>query len=663
MKRLTILALTVFYMFSYAISFGYSDIKNYSDFTGTGSEKVDIVNEYVEDIIESDLELALQLSQENLRYSVDAKYVKGEIDTLNAIGYIKIKTGDIRNSVNYFKMALEKSLSEDYTTGYGYALNGYGMAWIELGEYSEALSKFNNAEIIFKETDNLKGLARIKSNTGSVYEEMALYDKALLSYQEALNLFESLKMDKETSVALNNIGYLNFNMGNLDISYQYYVTALGLSDKNKLNLQSSNILNNIGQYYMYTENYDNAYETYHEAFNLIENMNIPYEKSILYMNIGDYFETTGDYEKAMDFYTKANELLNDNDLTEYSINVLSLLGSLSSKKEQYFEAIEYHLDALDISKDFQNYDGLLTSLKNLAFDYKNLGDLENSNYYLMLYTQTKDKVIEKNTTESFANYEILYQSEKKSDQLIEKSIELRVNEEKRTRLIIIASIVSALSLLCIILLFVVIKERSKSEKLLLNVLPKRIADKLKKYGKAEPETFDDVTIYFSDVVSFTTISENYEPDELISILNEIFTEYDNIMEKYGCIRVKTIGDAYLAVCGINGEADHAKRMIDASKEIVSYMYEYSKDLDHKWEIRVGINSGKIVGGIVGIKKYIYDIFGDTINMASRMESNSLPGRINISSFTYDHVKDFYEFEKRDLINIKGKGEHQMYFVK
>ncbi|PLX02065.1 MAG: hypothetical protein C0594_12305 [Marinilabiliales bacterium] len=207
------------------------------------------------------------------------------------------------------------------------------------------------------------------------------------------------------------------------------------------------------------------------------------------------------------------------------------------------------------------------------------------------------------------------------------------------------------------------EEKEKSEKLLLNVLPEVVANDLKKKGKTLPEVFENVTVYFSDVVGFTKMSTSLNPQELIDELNDIFTEFDNIIERNECERIKTIGDAYLMVCGMpKNNPNHAENVVKSSLEIIKYLKQRNIDSKIKWEIRIGIHTGKVVGGVVGIKKYIYDVFGDTINTASRMESNSEPMKINVSEITYNLIKDKFIFKERELIEVKGKGTMKMFFV-
>lgn len=205
-------------------------------------------------------------------------------------------------------------------------------------------------------------------------------------------------------------------------------------------------------------------------------------------------------------------------------------------------------------------------------------------------------------------------------------------------------------------------EKVKSENLLLNILPVKVAAELKHNGKTEPELFENVSVFFSDIVGFTHQSSKISPHVLIAELSKMFSVFDNIMEKNNCERIKTIGDAYLAVCGMHTpNKEHAKNIVNSALEIREYISSLENS-SMEWEIRIGIHSGNVVGGVVGIKKYIYDVFGDTINTASRMESHSIPMHINISETTHNLIKSEYDFIEREPVEVKGKGFMKMFFV-
>jgi adenylate cyclase len=205
-------------------------------------------------------------------------------------------------------------------------------------------------------------------------------------------------------------------------------------------------------------------------------------------------------------------------------------------------------------------------------------------------------------------------------------------------------------------------EKKKSDDLLLNILPAEVAEELKQTGTTKAQHFDHVSVLFTDFVNFTQISEELTPDELVQALHQCFQAFDEIMERNGLEKIKTIGDAYLAVSGMPvANERHACSAIKAGLEIVEFIQGKSFGR-HRFDVRVGINSGPLVAGIVGVKKFAYDIWGDTVNMASRMESNSESGRVNISENTHALVLNDFTFTYRGKINAKNKGEVDMYFV-
>lgn len=207
------------------------------------------------------------------------------------------------------------------------------------------------------------------------------------------------------------------------------------------------------------------------------------------------------------------------------------------------------------------------------------------------------------------------------------------------------------------------ESQERSERLLLNILPAPIAERLKQDTSAIAEQFDEVTILFGDIVGFTPLSTRIKPAELVNLLNEIFSTFDELTEKQGLEKIKTIGDAYMVVGGLPiAKPDHAESIaqmaLDMQIAIAQFQAKYSEDL----QIRIGINTGSVVAGVIGMKKFIYDLWGDAVNVASRMESSGLAGKIQVTETTYERLKERYEFEKRGQVDVKGKGEMTTYWL-
>lgn len=210
----------------------------------------------------------------------------------------------------------------------------------------------------------------------------------------------------------------------------------------------------------------------------------------------------------------------------------------------------------------------------------------------------------------------------------------------------------------------IVTEKQKSDDLLRNILPEEIAEELKQKGSSEARYYDHVSVLFTDFVGFTKAGERMTPQELVNELDTCFKEFDRITAKYDIEKIKTIGDAYLAVSGLpTADEHHATNTVQAAIEILEYMRVRQQEYPNKtFDIRIGIHSGAVVAGIVGVKKFAYDIWGDTVNTAARMESSSEPNKINISLATYELVRDKYTCTYRGEVIAKNKGEMEMYFV-
>jgi adenylate cyclase len=207
-------------------------------------------------------------------------------------------------------------------------------------------------------------------------------------------------------------------------------------------------------------------------------------------------------------------------------------------------------------------------------------------------------------------------------------------------------------------------EKIKSEKLLLNILPAEIAQELKETGFTRARHYDNVSVMFTDFKGFTTISEKLSAQELVDELHACFMAFDSVFEKHKLEKIKTIGDSYMAVSGLPvSDPDHAEKMVNAAIEISEFMKKRKKKMgENSFEMRIGIHSGSVVAGVVGIKKFAYDIWGDTVNIASRMEHHCEPGKINISANTFELIKNKYKCTYRGKIDVKNKGCVEMYYL-
>lgn len=206
-------------------------------------------------------------------------------------------------------------------------------------------------------------------------------------------------------------------------------------------------------------------------------------------------------------------------------------------------------------------------------------------------------------------------------------------------------------------------EQERSERLLLNILPQPIAERLKQEERTIADSFREVTVLFADIVGFTKLSEQIPPTQLVELLNQTFSIFDRLAEKYGLEKIKTIGDAYMVAGLPEPHPDYVCAVADMALDMQQALQAFNQHAQQNLKIRIGIHTGPVVAGVIGMKKFAYDLWGDTVNTASRMESHSLPGKIQVSQTTYECLRDRYEFEARGAIPIKGKGEMSTYFLK
>lgn len=205
------------------------------------------------------------------------------------------------------------------------------------------------------------------------------------------------------------------------------------------------------------------------------------------------------------------------------------------------------------------------------------------------------------------------------------------------------------------------KEKERVERLLLNIMPRKVYEEIQEFGVTTPQRFEEASVLMLDFVDFTEMTVSHDPSALIAELNDIFTSFDQIAEQFGCERIKTIGDAYMAVCGIpEPNPEHAQTIAKVALLFVRYLERRNVSHSHRWRCRVGINSGPVIGSIVGVQRYVYDIFGPGVNLATRLETMSGPMEITLCEEMQERLKPDFRFEERGEAEIKGFGTRRIF---
>ncbi len=345
--------------------------------------------------------------------------------------------------------------------------------------------------------------------------------------------------------------------------------------------------------------------------------------------------------------------------------------SRSSKAETLRLAISYLNNAIEASRKIKQLDNIIEFSQYLSDAYLLAGDYKNSLISYKQYSTMNDSVYSSTNDFRIKQTEHQHDLELKDRDL--KLARLAVAKNQNEKIFLVAGI--ALLLLVIIIVLrnsniqkktnqLLTKEKKRSDDLLLNILPEEVADELKETGAAAAKYFDNVTVMFTDFVDFTKAGEKMAPQQLVDELHACFVAFDEIIRRHNIEKIKTVGDAYLAVSGLPiADPEHASNMINAALDISAFMKNRKKLLGgNTFEVRIGIHSGNVVAGIVGLIKFAYDIWGDTVNTAARMEEHGEAGKVNISQTTYELVKDSFNCTYRGEITAKNKGKLQMYFV-
>lgn len=592
----------------------------------------------------------------NLMNALSKSYFSGNPDTAIKIGITS------KNLAAQIK----------FKPGQALALKNIGIANYLQGKYIDAINAWKEAEAVYKSIGDKKGVANMLSNQGAVYFNQGDDAKALEIHLQSLKMSEEINDTLRIVTSLTNIGtvYLN-KQATYKRALDYFLRAYSLSKSidDKYMIGTSTV--NLGEIY-YKLNDDSTAMIYlKEALKAYEGTeDLPY--ALNYM--GRVFTRQKQYEKAIEVHKKALSIAEKLDTK------LDMTQSLVALAQAYFAkgdislSIEEFKHAVEVGRPLNATTEIKDAYQGLASSYAQRKDFINAFKYQNLLLAIKDTIYNINTDKKLGTLQFTFDIEKKESQinLLTKDKQIQEQVIHRQKLIRNGFVGGFLVVGIFAFIFFgqrnrISKEKKRSDELLLNILPEETAEELKLTGSAQPKSFDLITVMFTDFKGFTQLSEKLTAKELVSEINECFSAFDHVMQKFGVEKIKTIGDAYMAAGGLpTPNNSHATDVVNAALSIQKFMEEHKakKIAEGKlfFEIRIGVHTGPVVAGIVGVKKFAYDIWGDTVNTASRMESSGEVGRVNISGTTYEKVKEQFTCIHRGKIQAKGKGEIDMYFV-
>lgn len=621
--------------------------------------------------------------------------------------------------------SLQKVLKTLYTSTTGGAdtnkiktLNVLCSELWQIGDYSQAKKMADTALVIADAAKQspaiIKGKASAFANIGIIYWYQGNYTEALNNLFTALKIYKELGYKKGISSCYGNIGLIYYNQGNEPEALKNQIAALKIDEELADKDGIANDYINIGIIYWNQGKYDDALKNYLACLKIKKELGDKYGMAAAYNNIGGIYHAQGkDQEglKNMLAALKIREEIGDKRGMADSYTGIALIYDTQKK---YTESVKTHLQALKIYETIGEKERIATSYINLGGVYINLkkhveakkylddalslskeiadkteieycykglaqvdsmqGNYEQALKDYKMYTVYKDSLLNESNSKQIAQMKTLYETEKKDNEIALLNKDKEVQDQKIKRQAILRN--GFIGGFAIVLFFAVIfftqrnrikKGKKRSDELLLNILPSEVAEELKQKGSADAKQFDEVTVMFTDFKDFSRISERLSAAELVAEIDVCFKAFDNIIGKHNIEKIKTIGDSYMAVGGLPvANKTNATDVAMAAMEIQQFIQEYSEQKKKAgkevFEIRIGVHSGPVVAGIVGVKKFAYDIWGDTVNIASRMESSGEAGKVNISGSTYEIVKDKFNCTYRGKIEAKNKGMIDMYFV-
>jgi adenylate cyclase len=547
-----------------------------------------------------------------------------------------------------------------------------GHAKESLGWANQALAIIDNKE----GTEYRKQLAKALSIIGNIHQSLSDYQQALEYHHRSLEINEQLGIHQGMAGNYNNIGIVYFTLGDFNKALESYANALKINEEMDNKHPIARNLGNLGNVYQALNEYPKALECYTKAVEINQSLGKTHSAAMNFSNIAVLHENLFDYTQAITYNKKAVELYKLLGDKKEIANCTGCMGRIQLALGNYNASYDLFKEALRISDEIGStyLSAIFTHTLGQLFaepSFEQSSTSKAETYYKAAFDSSQ-KIGTKQLTSLVCNNMVMFYKKeqrwkdaldmKEQQEEIEKQINAEEAKKHGERLIYEQAKKQREKELAIERAANQAKQEA-SDNLLRKVLPSQIAKRMLQGEKQIADYCEGVTVFFCDIVGFTKLSTQISPSELVALLNEVFVEFDRIAQKHGLEKIKTIGDAYMAVAGVPlQQADHAIRATKFSLEVKSALKTYCMKKGSELQIRIGLHSGSAIAGVIGEDKFAYDIWGDTVNTAARMEQNGEAGKVNISEATYKLVKDKFACEYRGEIEAKNKGKLKMYFV-
>ncbi len=549
------------------------------------------------------------------------------VDTLNdlAFAYYRINP---ELTEKYAKEAGEIAEDSGYPEGIARSLVEVAVSYWAKGDYGEALiTSKKGLKISESCADNGTALSA-HTIIGLVYTSWSDYDIALDYYFKALALCEELGDRQKTANVNNNIGVVYKNRKNFDRALEHFHIALDLYKELDYKIGIAGIYNNIGVINEQLDKTGEALDYYQRSLAIKEELGEEITVAGSYNNIGNIYNQRGDFGSSLEYYNKSLKIKEEIGDKQGIVTTYIGIGNVYIRLEDYDLARKYLEDALRIGKEIGVKRQEMQCYQKLNELFEMSGDFKKSLDYYKKYTDMEKALFSEDKNRQLTEIRTKYETEKKEKEAEIyrlKNVELQAAYDK-------------------------------TDELLRNILPGQIVEELEETSAPKPRIVDNVTVVFVDIVSFTLSANKNEPEELLAELALHFGAYDEIVKGYGLEKLKTFGDGYMYAGGLFAETNQIEACAEAALDILDFVKR------REWNVRIGIHVGPCIAGLIKGWRMIYDVWGETVNTAARLEQNGEPGKVNVSQAVYDELSGTFNIESRGEIAAHNLGPTPMYFI-
>lgn len=653
------------------------------------TQRVGRLTDLAWEINESNTNEAAGLLQEAIQLAQRLNFKKGEAIAWNGYGVVEEIRGNLAQAEAYYKKALEIRRSLNDLGDVGSSLNNLGVLNEMAGRFDSALVFHRENMLIQQQLRDTFRIARALFNLAAAYQEMGLYPEAQSHLLDARLVLEARNDRDGVAKVYTQLGHLQFELDRYAEALKWYEQALRIRER--LPDDPGRLAETLTDYANALDEVDSsqvALDYYKRALQIWKDLQDLPGQAVVYTNLGDAYKHIGNYTQALQYLQQAEKISRSLDDKQAQMEVYNTIGDVHYRAGRQNLALEYVQKYYRIARETGDEKYIQGAYKDFAEVYARMGNFSEAYTWRVQYDSLRYHRLNEKIGTDMLRKQAVFADQKKQQEIEEQRREIRVRDAEiassRTRQLALGGGTFLLLLLAALLFNrnriraranselasknrAIERERERADDLLKNILPEQTARELKLHNKVQPVRYESVTVMFTDFRGFTTIAETMDPEILIAVLDDCFRMFDSVIAKYGLEKIKTIGDAYMCAGGLPQiNNTHPIDAVEAAFEMLeglrALMRNKPAEQQAEFEMRIGIHTGPVVAGVVGSHKFAYDIWGDTVNVAARLEQGGTPGRINISETTFEQIRHRFPCTYRGRLAAKNKGEIAMYFV-